>query len=55
MSKISVINRFWALLSPDYKEIRNVYVFAIFSGILSLGLPLGIQMIINFIQKIGFV
>lgn len=50
MSKISVINRFWALLSPDYKEIRNVYVFAIFSGILSLGLPLGIQMIINFIQ-----
>lgn len=50
MSKISVINRFWALLSPDYKEIRNVYIFAIFSGILSLGLPLGIQMIINFIQ-----
>jgi ABC-type bacteriocin/lantibiotic exporter with double-glycine peptidase domain len=25
-------------------------VFAIFSGILSLGMPLGIQMIINFIQ-----
>ncbi|MFY7668933.1 MAG: peptidase domain-containing ABC transporter [Crocinitomicaceae bacterium] len=50
MSKVSVINRFWALLSPDYKEIRNVYIFAIFSGILSLGLPLGIQMIINFIQ-----
>lgn len=50
MSKVSVINRFWALLTPDYKEIRNVYIFAIFSGILSLGLPLGIQMIINFIQ-----
>lgn len=50
MSKVSVINRFWALLNPDYKEIRNVYIFAIFSGILSLGLPLGIQMIINFIQ-----
>jgi ABC-type bacteriocin/lantibiotic exporter with double-glycine peptidase domain len=50
MSKVSVISRFWALLSPDYKEIRNVYIFAIFSGILSLGLPLGIQMIINFIQ-----
>ncbi len=50
MSKITVISRFWSLLSPDYKEIRNVYIFAIFSGILSLGLPLGIQMIINFIQ-----
>jgi len=50
MSKVSVINRFWAMLTPDYKEIRNVYIFAIFSGILSLGLPLGIQMIINFIQ-----
>jgi ABC-type bacteriocin/lantibiotic exporter with double-glycine peptidase domain len=50
MSKVSVINRFWGLLSPDYKEIRNVYIFAVFSGILSLGLPLGIQMIINFIQ-----
>ena len=50
MSKVSVISRFWELLSPDYKEIRNVYIFAIFSGILSLGLPLGIQMIINFIQ-----
>ena len=50
MSKTSVINRFWLLLAPDSKEIRNIYIFAIFSGILSLGLPLGIQMIINFIQ-----
>ena len=50
MNKISVINRFWSLLSPDRKEIRNIYIFAIFSGLLSLGLPLGIQMIINFIQ-----
>jgi ABC-type bacteriocin/lantibiotic exporter with double-glycine peptidase domain len=50
MSKISVINRFWSLLAPDRKEIRNVYIFAIFSGLLALGFPLGIQMIINFIQ-----
>lgn len=42
--------RFFSLLKPDRKEIRNIYVFAIFSGILSLGLPLGIQMTINFIQ-----
>ena len=46
----SVFYRFFALLRPDRKEIRNIYVFAIFSGILSLGLPLGIQMTINFIQ-----
>ncbi len=46
----SVFTRFWNLLKPDRLEIRNVYIFAFFSGILSLGLPLGIQMIINFIQ-----
>ncbi len=45
-----VLTRFWSLLKKDRKEIRNVYIFAILSGILSLGLPLGIQSIINFIQ-----
>ena len=46
----SVIQRFLSLIRPDRKEIRNIYIFAVFSGLLSLGLPLGIQMIINFIQ-----
>ena len=46
----TVFSRFTGLLKPDYKEIKNIYIFAVFSGILSLGLPLGIQMIINFIQ-----
>lgn len=46
----SVFSRFVGLLKPDYKEIKNIYIFAVVSGILSLGLPLGIQMIINFIQ-----
>ncbi len=49
-NKPSALNRFLDLLRPDRREIRNIYVFAVFSGILSLGLPLGIQMIINFIQ-----
>lgn len=49
-SKESVLTRVWNLLSPDKVEIRNIYIFAIFSGLISLGLPLGIQMIINFIQ-----
>jgi ABC-type bacteriocin/lantibiotic exporter with double-glycine peptidase domain len=42
--------RFWKLLKPDSKEIRNVYAYAIFSGLVSLSLPLGIQAIINLIQ-----
>lgn len=45
-----IFTRVWNLLRPDKTEIRNSYVFAVFSGVLSLGLPLGIQMIINFIQ-----
>ena len=43
-------HRFWAILKPDSKDIRDIYLFAIVGGILSLGLPLGIQAIINFIQ-----
>ena len=42
--------RFWALLRPDRRDIRDIYLFAIVGGILSLGLPLGIQAIINFVQ-----
>ncbi len=44
------LTRFFLLLKPDNKEIRNVYIFAILSGLLGLILPLGIQAIINFIQ-----
>ena len=42
--------RFWKLLKPDTKEIRNIYTYAVFSGLVSLSLPLGIQAIINLIQ-----
>jgi ABC-type bacteriocin/lantibiotic exporter with double-glycine peptidase domain len=49
-SNVSIFKRFFSLLKPDSSEIKNIYLFAILSGILSLGLPLGIQMIINFIQ-----
>lgn len=42
--------RFWRLLKPDRKEIRNVYVYSIFNGLVSLSLPLGIQAIVNLIQ-----
>lgn len=44
------MQRFWRLLHPDRKEIRNVYVYAVFNGLINLSLPLGIQAIINLIQ-----
>jgi len=42
--------RFWKLLKPDSKEIRDIYVYSIFNGLVALTLPLGIQAIINLIQ-----
>lgn len=42
--------RFWRLLKPDASEIRNVYIYSIFNGLVNLSLPLGIQAIINLIQ-----
>ncbi len=47
---ITPIQRFWLLLQPDKREISNVYVYAIFNGLVNLSLPLGIQAIINLIQ-----
>jgi len=44
------IQRFWRLLKPDRSEIRNVYVYAVFNGLINLSLPLGIQAIVNLIQ-----
>ncbi len=49
-SKLNPIKRFWLLLKPDKLEIRNIYVYAIFIGLLNLTLPIGIQAIINLIQ-----
>lgn len=48
--KLTPLQRFWLLLKPDKKEISNIYIYAIFSGLINLTLPLGIQAIINFIQ-----
>ncbi len=48
--KLSPLDRFWRLLKPDQKEIKNVYTYSIFNGLVNLILPLGIQAIINLIQ-----
>lgn len=43
------VERFFGLLALDKKEIYYIYVYAIFSGIITLSLPLGIQAIIGLI------
>jgi len=49
-AKLSVTERFWRLIKADAKEIRNVYYYSFFIGLIGLSLPLGIQAIINLIQ-----
>jgi len=44
------LQRFFNLLRLDKKDISQLFFYAIFSGLISLSLPLGIQAIINFIQ-----
>ncbi len=47
---LSSVKRFWNLLSQYKYEIRQIYIYAIFIGMVNLTLPLGIQAIINYIQ-----
>lgn len=47
---ITPSERFWRLLRPDRKEIRDVYIYSIFNGLVYLVVPLGVQAIINLIQ-----
>lgn len=43
--------RFFSLLKLDRKDVAQIFFYAIFAGLISLSLPLGIQAIINFIQS----
>ncbi|MFQ3173030.1 MAG: ABC-type bacteriocin/lantibiotic exporter with double-glycine peptidase domain [Flavobacteriales bacterium] len=45
------LKRFYNLLELDKKDITQLFFYAIFAGLVSLSLPLGIQAIINFIQS----
>ena len=47
---MSTLKRFFNLLRLDKKDVFQLLFYAIFAGLLSLSLPLGIQAIINFIQ-----
>lgn len=44
------LERFYNLLKLDRRDISQIFFYAIFSGLVSLSLPLGIQAIINLIQ-----
>lgn len=46
----SPLQRFYSLLRIDKKDISQIIFYAIFAGLVSLSLPLGIQAIINLIQ-----
>lgn len=43
------LQRFFKLLELDKKDITYIYVYAVFSGLITLSLPLGIQAIIGLI------
>lgn len=45
------VKRFWRLLAREKKAITNIYLYALFNGLLMLSIPLGIQAIINLIQS----
>lgn len=50
INTINPLKRFWMLLKPDQKDIKSIYAYAIFIGLVNLSLPVGIQAIINLIQ-----
>jgi len=49
METLTPIKRFLKLLNLDRQNVINIYIYAIFNGLIALSLPLGIQAIINFI------
>lgn len=49
MTKLTALQRFFRMLQLDRKDISYVYLYAIFSGLITLTLPLGIQAIIGMI------
>lgn len=50
IARKNLIKRFFALLKPDQKEIIYLYIYAIFAGLISLSLPLGVQTIIGLVM-----
>lgn len=49
-NKLTPWQRFFKLLALERKDILQIFYYAIFSGLVALSLPLGIQAIINLLQ-----
>ncbi|MBP6455752.1 MAG: ATP-binding cassette domain-containing protein [Chitinophagaceae bacterium] len=49
MDHKKAINRVWELIGLHRKDIISIYFFAIFSGLVNLTLPIGIQSIVGFV------
>jgi ABC-type bacteriocin/lantibiotic exporter with double-glycine peptidase domain len=49
--KITPFKRLIRLLSNERDLVGNIYIYALFNGLLNLSIPLGIQAIINLIQS----
>lgn len=47
--EITPVRRFFRLLELDKKDISYIYIYAIFSGLINLSLPLGVQAIIGLV------
>jgi ABC-type bacteriocin/lantibiotic exporter with double-glycine peptidase domain len=45
------LTRLYKLLALDRKDVYQIFFYAVFAGLISLSLPLGIQAITNFIQS----
>ena len=45
------LSRFISLLQTQKENVSNIYLYALFNGILNLSIPLGISAIINLIQS----
>lgn len=49
MNRTTPFQKLTHLITSEKKEVSNIYVFAILSGIIQLSLPLGVQSIIGFV------
>lgn len=49
MDSVTILRKFFRLLKSEKKDILYIYLYALFAGIVTLSLPLGIQAIMNFI------
>jgi ABC-type bacteriocin/lantibiotic exporter with double-glycine peptidase domain len=49
-NKLTAVQRFFRMLEADKQDIIYLYIYSIFSGLINLSLPLGIQAIIGLIM-----